>query len=69
MKYKDFEDYLSEQCDCHTNNDPAGFDKWLEELDVQEYMDYADEYASECEEQVRKEMQDLMDLKLKENKQ
>ena len=41
------------------------FENWSSRLDVQELIEYADEYA----EQVRKEMQDLMDLKLKENKQ
>lgn len=41
------------------------FENWSSGLDVQELIEYADEYA----EQVRKEMQDLMDLKLKENKQ
>ena len=67
MKYKDFEEYLD--CECcpperQTNNDPAGFENWLEEQDVNDIMGYADEYA----EQVRKEMQDLMDLKLAEQK-
>ena len=45
MEYKNFEEFLSYKCDTHTNNDPAGFERWLEELDGEEYIKYADEYA------------------------
>ena len=45
MKYQTFEEYLSDKCDCHTNNDPAGFDNWLESLDTQEVIDYAEAYG------------------------
>lgn len=49
MKNKiDFEDFLSDKCDCHTNNDPSGFDNWLERLDVQELMDWGQEFGEEC---------------------
>jgi len=45
---QDFEEFLMDKCDTHTNNDPVGFDKWLEELDGEEYMDYAQEYGNQC---------------------
>ena len=49
MKKKiDFEDFLSDKCDTHTNNDPAGFERWLEQLDGDEYMNYAQEYGKYC---------------------
>jgi hypothetical protein len=45
-KIKSFEEYLSDnKCDTHTNNDPAGFEKWLEQLDIDELIKYADEYG------------------------
>lgn len=47
MKYKNFEDFLSEKCPCHTNNGPEGFDRWEEQLDIQELIDFADLYAEE----------------------
>lgn len=47
MKQTTFEDFLSDKCECHTNNDPAGFENWLERLDSQEIMDYAEEYGKE----------------------
>ena len=48
IKTIDFEDFLSDKCDTHTNNDPAGFEKWLEELDIQELEDYGQEFGEEC---------------------
>lgn len=47
MKTKTFEDFLSDKCQCHTNNDPAGFENWVEQLDSQELTDFAQEYGSE----------------------
>lgn len=47
----DFEDFLADQCDTHTNNDPAGFDKWLEELDGEQYMEFGQMYAEKVHEQ------------------
>ena len=44
-KYLSFEEYLLDQCDTHTNNSPEGFERWLENLDGEEYMKYADEYG------------------------
>jgi hypothetical protein len=44
--YKDFEDFLMDRCPCHTNNDPIGYERWLENLDAQELIDYADEYGN-----------------------
>lgn len=40
-----FEEFLSDKCPCHTNNDPKGFEDWFERLDTQEVMDYAEEYG------------------------
>ena len=40
-----FEEFLAEKCDSHTNNDPAGFERWLEQLDVDELMLYGQEYG------------------------
>ena len=45
---KDFEEFLSDKCDTHTNNSPEGFEKWLEEQDGEEYINYAQEYVNEC---------------------
>lgn len=41
MKQQTFEEFLSDKCECHTNNDPAGFERWLEQLDGNEYMEFA----------------------------
>lgn len=48
MKTIDFEEFLAEKCDTHTNNDPAGFENWEEQLDVQEIEDYAQEFGEKC---------------------
>lgn len=47
MKYinQTFDEFLSDICDCHTNNSPEGFENWLEQLDTQEIMDYAQAYG------------------------
>ena len=42
---KTFEDFLSDRCHSHTNNGPEGFERWLEDLDTQEVMDYAEDYG------------------------
>lgn len=42
---KTFEEFLEDKCPCHTNNSPEGFEKWLEQLDTQEVMDYAESYG------------------------
>jgi len=46
---KSFEDFLSDKCPTHTNNSPEGFERWQEQLDVQEVMDYAEEYGRYAE--------------------
>jgi len=51
---KTFEEFLQDRCPCHTNNSPEGFERWLEQLDVQEVMDYADLYG----EYIKKELTD-----------
>lgn len=43
-----FEEFLSDRCTSHTNNEPAGFEKWLEQLDGEEYMRYAQDYGEKC---------------------
>lgn len=45
MNYKNFEEFLAGQCDCHTNNSPEGFERWLENMDLQEMQDYAEEWG------------------------
>ena len=44
-----FEKFLEEKCpsERHTNNSPEGFERWLEEQDVANIMDYAEEYGRE----------------------
>ena len=44
---KTFETYLQEQCPSEyaVNNSPEGFERWLEQLDVQEVMDMAESYG------------------------
>ena len=44
-KYRDFEDFLSSKCGCHTNNSPEGFERWLENLDLQEMQDFGEEWG------------------------
>lgn len=47
-----FEDYLSGKCQCHTNNSPEGFEKWLEMLDTQEVIDYAEMYSCKLQDKI-----------------
>jgi len=42
---KTFEEFLNDKCPCHTNNSPEGFEKWEEQLDIQELEDFAQEYG------------------------
>ena len=42
---KTFEEFLQNKCPCHTNNSPEGFEKWLEQLDTQDIIDYAESYG------------------------
>lgn len=42
-----FENYLMDICPSHTNNGPEGFERWLEDLDQEELMCYADDYTAE----------------------
>ena len=46
---KTFENYLSDQCpdEYVTNNSPEGEERWLEQLDLEEILDFADEYAAQ----------------------
>jgi hypothetical protein len=53
---KTFEEFLNDKCECHTNNSPEGFERWLEQLDGDEYMVYADEYGKECWNEAKKEI-------------
>lgn len=40
-----FEQFLMSVCPTHTNNSPEGFEKWLEELDGEEYMNHAEKFG------------------------
>lgn len=63
MKYS-FEEWLSdEKCESHTNNGPEGFEKWLEDLDTQEIMDYAQEYGAYVEYETLSEIGDIITIK------
>ena len=44
---KTFEEFLRERCpdECQTNNDPAGEDRWIEQLDGSEYEKFGQEYG------------------------
>lgn len=44
--FKAFEEFLESECPCHTNNDPAGFENWLDDLDTEQLMNYADRYGN-----------------------
>ena len=39
---------MNEVCpaNLHTNNSPEGFEKWLEEQDVSDIMEYAESYGA-----------------------
>lgn len=41
-----FEEFLMDKCPCHTNNSPEGFERWEENLDIQELIDYVDEFVA-----------------------
>lgn len=43
-----FEQFLMDKCHTHTNNSPEGFEKWEEQLDVQELEDFAQDYGLKC---------------------
>lgn len=34
-----------DRCPSHTNNSPEGFERWMENLDVQEVIDYAESWG------------------------
>ena len=57
---KTFETYLQEQCPSEyaTNNSPEGFERWLEQLDVQEVMDMAEVYVAEIEREMIKSVRE-----------
>lgn len=63
MKNTTFEEFLQNQCpgERHTNNSPEGFERWLEEQDVNDIMEYAEFYGRFCriegKEQILAEMQ------------
>jgi|LakMenE18May11ns_1017448.scaffolds.fasta_scaffold8727252_2 hypothetical protein len=56
---KTFEQFLEDKCPCHTNNSPEGFERWLEQLDVQEVMDYAEDYGKYVKEYVLQNLPEL----------
>lgn len=61
MNIYTFEEWLSdEKCNTHTNNSPEGFEKWLEMLDTQEVIDYAQEYAKYVQYETISDIQDKL---------
>lgn len=57
---KTFEEFLGSKCpgELQTNNSPEGEDKWVEQLDVQELIDFANEYGEKKYESGRADMCD-----------
>lgn len=47
---KTFEQYLENiaPSGVHTNNDPEGYERWLESKDQADIMEYAEEYGEYC---------------------
>lgn len=41
---KTFEEFLLNKCQNHTNNSQEGYERWLENRDIDEMISYADEY-------------------------
>lgn len=67
MLKQSFEEYLSDQCDCHTNNSPEGFENWLADLDGEEYMSYAQDYGQQCFQEGKQQELDKMNAVFIEN--
>jgi hypothetical protein len=47
-KRQTFEDYLNEDCcpsEMQTNNSPEGFERWLEDQDISDIIEYAEGYG------------------------
>ena len=44
MRYKNFDDFLQDKCPCHTNNSDEGYEKWIEDMDKQQLIDFMYEY-------------------------
>jgi len=64
---KTFETYVQEQCpgEYATNNSPEGFERWLEQLDVQEVMDMAEAYGKDVEQEVVQRVRGVIEKELK----
>jgi hypothetical protein len=62
-KYKDFTDYLKDKHaeDYHGTDDdmPDAFDNWLTELQADDFIQYADEYADLKEMRATKNMRPI----------
>jgi len=56
-----FENYLMDICPSHTNNGPEGFERWLEDLDTQDVMDYAEGYGEEIRAELRKKVEQTLE--------
>ena len=48
MKQQTFESYLLDVApsNVHTNNSPEGFERWLENLDVAEVIEFAEDWGA-----------------------
>jgi hypothetical protein len=58
---KTFEQFLEDKCPCHTNNSQEGFESWLERKDVDDIMQYADEYGKYVKEYVIENLPEITD--------
>jgi len=68
-----FQEFLDEKCpaEYETNNDPAGNEKWQEQLDVQELIDFGEEYGRYVAYETASDIQDkiaTITLQLHDNK-
>jgi hypothetical protein len=44
----DFEDFLMNRCPAHTNNSADGYERWLENMDIDLMIDYANEFKNDA---------------------
>ena len=47
-------------CPSHTNNGPEGFERWLEDLDTQDVMDYAEGYGEEIRKRTLEDVREAL---------
>lgn len=64
--FKTFKDYLIEKSGCHTKKSLDGFERWLENLDQDLLMSYAERFAEHRHQQGVLEGMDWAITKFKE---